>query len=79
MSESFGCKCEIKDKNNWRVIHRNHNHSHFESPKGAEHYSKYSTVRCMKCQSIGRTKAKYVSHLLDINEEEYKKWLKPDE
>jgi len=75
MSVSFGCKCVIKDKNNWRVIHRNHNHSYFEYPKGAEHYSKYSTVRCMECQSIGRTKAKYVDDLLDINEEEYKKWL----
>lgn len=65
MSTSFGCKCEIKDKKNWVVVHRNHNHSHFEYPKGAEHYSQYSMVRCKECKSIGSTKANYVVDLED--------------
>lgn len=47
------------------VVHRRHNHSHFESPKGEEHYSLYSTVRCTKCGAIGSTKAKYVDDLDD--------------
>ena len=38
MSHSFSCKCKIKNKKNWRVMHRKHNHSYFESPRGAEHY-----------------------------------------
>jgi hypothetical protein len=71
MSVSFGCKCEDKDKKNWKVVHRNHNHSAFESPKYAEHYSEYSTVKCLKCGLIGRTKAKYVCELDDIKEGEW--------
>jgi len=65
MAVSFSCRCETKDKSNWVVIHRNHNHSAFESPKYAEHYSFYSTVYCTKCGAIGRTKAKYVDELPD--------------
>ena len=65
MAVSFGCKCEVKNKDNWKVLHRNHNHSVFESPKYCEHYSEYSSVRCVKCGSIGRTKAKYVVELED--------------
>lgn len=65
MSVSFGCRCEVKDKRNWLVVHRYHNHSHFESPKGAEHQSDYSTVRCTKCGAIGSTKATYVDGLAD--------------
>jgi len=65
MSNSFGCKCNIKDKNNWRVIHRYHNHSAFETPKYGEHSSKYSTVCCLKCRAMGQTKAKYVKDLKD--------------
>ena len=44
MSQSFGCKCEIKDKKNWRVIHRNHNHSYFEYPKGQEEKRRSSSL-----------------------------------
>ena len=65
MCQSFGCKCEIKDKKNWRVVHRNHNHSYFETPKGEEHYSAYSCVRCIKCKAMGQTKAMYVNDLKD--------------
>jgi len=72
MSESFGCKCIIKDKSNWRVIHRMCNYSAFESPKYGPHPSNYSTVSCIKCTSTGRTKAKYVNGLEDIDKQ---KWL----
>ena len=65
MSNPFSCQCKIKNKRNWRVMHRNHNHSYFESPKGEEHYSEYSTVFCLKCTGCGRTKAKYVKELED--------------
>ncbi|MCH3962660.1 MAG: hypothetical protein LKE46_00060 [Clostridium sp.] len=51
---------------NWRVVVRNGNYSEFESPKGAFHPSKYSSVRCLKCGSIWRTKANYVNELEDI-------------
>lgn len=65
MTISFGCKCEVKDKKNWKVIRRNYNNSFFESPRGGRHYSEYSSVRCTKCGAIGRTKAKYVVELDD--------------
>lgn len=77
MSVSFGCKCKKKDKNNWKVVHRNHNHSAFEFPKYEQHYSEYSTVKCLKCGEIGQTKAKYVNELKDIknsNKEDIKKY-----
>ena len=65
MSVSFGCKCGKKEKRNWVVVHRNHNHSYFETPQGAAHYSDYSTVYCKKCTALGRTKARYVDELKD--------------
>ena len=74
MSMSFGCKCEVKDKSNWRVVHRNCNYSAFESPKYGKHYSDRSTVTCLKCGRTGRTKANYVSTLEDVDRNTY---LKP--
>ena len=71
MATSFGCTCDIKDKRNWRVAHRNHNHSYFEAPKGQAHLSAYSTVFCLKCGAFGRTKAQYVYELADCTEAEY--------
>ncbi len=65
MSQSFGCKCEVKDKNNWVVLRRNYNNSYFESPRGGQHYSEYSSVKCINCGALGRTKAKYVVTLKD--------------
>ena len=65
MSNSFGCKCKIKDKTQWVVLHRECNFSHFQKPKGQQHYSEYSLVECLKCGAFGRTKAKYVSKLKD--------------
>ena len=68
MSVSFSCSCEIKNKDNWKVLHRKHNHSAFESPPYAEHVSEYSTVICEKCGGCGRTKAKYVDGLKDYEQ-----------
>jgi hypothetical protein len=61
MSVSFGCRCEKKDKNNWVIVCFCHHHSHFSK----NHYglSDYSRVRCLKCGSIGHTKASYVMGL----------------
>lgn len=68
MSGHNPCRCGTRI--NWRVIHRQHNHSYFESPKGAEHYSDYSSVTCISkgCTGYFRTKANYVSDLPDYNE-----------
>jgi hypothetical protein len=63
MSNGVMCKCEIKDKKNWYVLTYHGNYSHFESPKGAFHYSRYSDVCCSKCGHTWRTKAKYVDEL----------------
>lgn len=76
MSGHVACTC--KDRRNWRVIHRNHNHSYFESPKGAEHYSAYSLITCMGegCMGAFRSKAKYVYSIPDITTEESELWYK---
>jgi len=69
MSSGWSCSCAGSRKEkmkNWRVVVRNGNYSEFESPKGAFHPSKYSSVRCLKCGSIWRTKANYVNELEDI-------------
>lgn len=66
MGVSFGCQCKVKDKSNWRVLDRNCNYSYFEAPKGCKHLSDYSTVVCLKCRAMGRTKAKYVDGLEDV-------------
>jgi hypothetical protein len=59
------CEKEKKDTKNWIVIHRKHNHSAFETPKYGCHPSDYSTVGCLKCGMLWRTKAKYVDCLSD--------------
>jgi hypothetical protein len=65
MSVSFGCKCDVKDRKNWVVFRRHYNNSYFQYPKGQPHYSDYSTVYCLKCRALGRTKADYVVELRD--------------
>ena len=66
MGEWIKCECKGRWKEkreNWRVVFKNVNHSHFESPKGAAHYSEYSLVTCIECGANFRTKAKYVDEL----------------
>lgn len=60
MSKGRKCKC---DNPLWIVLHYRHNHSYFEYPKGQEHPSDYSTIKCENCGAIWSTKAKYVEDL----------------
>ncbi|MFA5323306.1 MAG: hypothetical protein WC373_11600 [Smithella sp.] len=59
------CTCDERkkplDQRNWKVFARNSNHSAFNGRKWTP--SNYSAVRCLSCQAIWRTKAKYVNHL----------------
>lgn len=70
MSGHIPCTCG--NRKNWRVLHRNVNYSHFESPKGEAHFSEYSTVICISkdCHCCFRTKANYVATLPDYDENE---------
>lgn len=65
MSGHIACICG--NRKNWKVIHRNHNHSYFESPKGCGHYSNYSQIRCFSkgCNGNFRSKGSYVNGLPD--------------
>lgn len=67
MSDMKTCDCE---RSNYRVVHRNHNHSYFEYPKGGQHYSNYSGIVCMRCSRRFRTKAKWVLECPDVGAEE---------
>ena len=68
MSVSFGCHCgeEKKpvNKRNWRVTKRNYHNSAFNGYRST--YSDYSSVICLECGTLGRTKADYVFHLKDV-------------
>jgi len=70
MSTMKTCMCERK---HYRVEHRNHNHSFFESPKGLSHYSDYSGIRCMRCGWCFRSKAKWVFGCPDLSKQEWGK------
>jgi hypothetical protein len=67
MSVSFNYKCKERDKpvekRAWFVLQRYCNHSAFNGYHLTS--SDYSTVHCIKCGAIGRTKAKYVALLRD--------------
>lgn len=69
MSQGPACKCEAKkDKGQfWRVLQRGCNHSAFNGYKRTP--SDYSTVICLKCRALWRTKADFVSLLLDYKNE----------
>lgn len=67
MSTMKTCRC---DRKHYRVLHRNHNHSYFEYPKGQQHFSNYSGIICMRCGWIFRSKAKWVLACPDISAEE---------
>jgi len=72
MSVTKTCLC---DRSNYRVEHRNHNHSYFETPKGLAHYSDYSGIRCLACGWRFRTKARWVLSCPDITEDEWDRLL----
>jgi len=67
MSNMQTCLC---DRKHYRVEHRNHNHSYFESPKGGAHYSDYSGIRCVNCGHLFRSKAKWVRSCPGLSLEE---------
>ncbi len=50
MSTMKTCGC---DRKHYRVAHRNHNHSYFQSPQGGEHRSRYSGILCLRCADLG--------------------------
>jgi len=66
--KSFGCHCSERRKPageiNWRVIQRKCNHSAFNGYRRTP--SKYSSVICLACHKIGRTKAKYIDEIMDL-------------
>lgn len=68
MSVSFGCCCEERKKPTatraWRVTKRNYNNSAFNGYRNT--YSDYSTLVCLTCGAVGRTKAGYVCCIIDI-------------
>lgn len=67
MAHTFNCQCAERKKpvaeRKWVVTQRRCNHSAFSG----YHYtpSDWSTVRCLACRAVGRTKASYVSQLAD--------------
>lgn len=68
MAVSFSCKCEERKKKpearNWGVIQRN---CHFSAFNGYRRtFSDYSSVICLSCGRVGRTKANYVKLLKDV-------------
>jgi hypothetical protein len=68
MSVSFGCHCEERkkpvNKRNWRVTKRHYHNSAFNGYRST--YSDYSSVVCLTCCAVGRTKADFVYHLKDV-------------
>lgn len=60
MSMTRTCRC---GRDNWVVIHYKHNHSYFESPQGAMHWSEWSKIECKKCGHVFSSKAQYVDQL----------------
>lgn len=67
MADSFDCNCEERRKpvkeRAWVVRKRYCHYSAFGGYRRTP--SQYSTVSCLKCGAIGRTKAKYVQFLRD--------------
>lgn len=57
----------------WRILHYKHNHSAFSGYRETD--SDYSEILCLECHRTWRTKAKYVSTLPEISDEEKKQWF----
>lgn len=73
MACSFGCRCRERDKpanrRAWTVWQRHCSHSAFNGYR--RKVSQYSTVRCLVCGALGRTRARWVDQIPD--------WLGPNE
>jgi hypothetical protein len=65
MAVTFGCRCPERKKpvaeRNWRVSQYQCHHSAFSGYHWTP--SEYSTVFCLNCNAVGRTKAAYVHQL----------------
>lgn len=57
------CTDPMQHRTAWRVMQRNSRHSAFDG--GRRRWSRYSTVRCLRCHRAWRTKARYVATLND--------------
>jgi uncharacterized Zn finger protein len=62
------CTCRPQRRKCWRVLQRNFHRSHFAGRRKTR--SDRSTVRCMVCGSVWRTKAAYVASIIDARTEE---------
>lgn len=74
MSTSFGCRCPERVKpagqRRWVVSQRECNHSAFNGYHWTP--SNYSTVHCLECGAVGRTRAWYVLKLRDATNEDFR-------
>lgn len=72
MAVGFGCKCPERKKpvreRNWVVTEYKWNSGAFVTNGGE--YSNYSEVRCLHCCARGRTKAKFVDSLKEMDRED---------
>ncbi len=70
---SLACSCPERKKaiseRNWVVTQYQWNSGAFVAGDGE--WSQYSTVWCMSCKSVMRTKAKYVEYLPLVSREKF--------
>ena len=77
MSVSFSCHCPERKRSvterRWVVTQRRCNHSAFNGYRMTP--SDYSTVWCLSCGAIGRTKAAYVDQLPNATAKQLRRWV----
>ena len=61
MSGGPSCCCAVRDRKRWRVVQYRHHHSAFHGYRRTE--SDWSSVYCIGCGRLWRTKAAYVESL----------------
>lgn len=80
MSVSFGCHCPERQKpvaeRRWFVIQRNCRCSAFDGYRTMR--SAWSSVVCLSCSALGRTRAAYVDRLKDAPADWYSRMGKPE-
>ncbi|AXH50938.1 hypothetical protein CPT_Scapp_009 [Serratia phage Scapp] len=57
----MACKCKVKRRDNWRIIDYRCNYSAFNGYRYTP--SDYSSITCLKCGSVWRSKSSYVDTL----------------